>query len=76
MRATRRANLALLAVAILNRRAPGCPHGPKATTSQRKKLHFRFLSNLRFDPIQTQCALMPAICHLTGLKGRTPIMYD
>ena len=83
MRATRRANLALLAAAILNRRAlssselarPWMPGLPQSH-HQRKKRHFRFLSNPRFDPIQTQCALMPAICHLAGLKGRTPIMID
>ena len=26
--------------------------------------------------IRTQCALMPAICQLAGLKGQTPIMID
>ena len=55
---------------------PGCQDCPKTTTSQRKKCHFRFLSNPRFDPVHTQCALMPAICHLAGLKVRTPIMID
>ena len=83
MRATRRTNLALLAAAILNRRAlssselarPWMPALPQSH-HQRKKRHFRFLSNPRFDPIQTQCALMPAICHLAGLKGQTPIMID
>ena len=83
MRATKRANLALLTAAVLNRRAlalaelarpwmPGLPQSHR----HRKKHHFRFLSNLRFDPIQTQCALIPAICHLAGLKGQTPIMID
>ena len=83
MRATRRANLALLTAAILNRRAlalselarpwmPGLPQNHH----QRKKRIFRFLSNPSFDPIQTQCALMPAICQLAGLKGLTPIMID
>ena len=83
MRATRRTNLALLTAAILNRRAlslselarpwmPGLPQNHH----QRKKRHFRFLSNPRFDPIQTQCALMPAICQLAGLKGQTPIIID
>ena len=83
MRATRRTNLALLTAAILNRRAlslselarPWMPGLPQSH-HQRKKRHFRFLSNPRFDPIQTQCALMPAICHLAGLKGLTPIMID
>ena len=83
MRATRRTNLALLAAAILNRRAlalselarPWMPALPQSH-HQRKKRHFHFLSNPRFDPIQTQCALMPAICQLAGLKGQTPIMYD
>ena len=83
MRATRRTNLALLAAAILNRRAlalselarPWMPALPQ-NHYQRKKRHFRFLSNPRFDPIQTQCALMPAICQLAGLKGQTPIMID
>ena len=63
MRATRRTNPALLAAAILSRH-------------QRKKRHFHFRSNPRFDPIQTQCALTPAICQLAGLKGLTPIMID
>ena len=83
MRATRRTNLALLTAAILNRRAlslselarpwmPGLPQNHH----QRKKRIFRFLSNPSFDPIQTQCALMPAICQLAGLKGLTPIMID
>ena len=83
MRATRRANLALLTAAILNRRAlslselarPWMPGLPQSH-HQRKKRIFRFLSNPSFDPIQTQCALMPAICHLAGLKGQTPIMID
>ena len=63
MRATRRTNPALLAAVILSRH-------------QRKKRHFRFLSNPRFDPIRPQCTMMPAICQLAGLKGRTPIMID
>ena len=83
MPATRRTNLALLAAAILNRRAralselarPGMPALPQSHR-QGKKRHFRFLSNPRFDPIQTQCALMPAICQLAGIKGQTPIMID
>ena len=83
MRATRRTNLALLTAAILNRRAlslselarPWMPGLPQSH-HQRKKRIFRFLSNPRFDPIQTQCALMPAICQLAGLKGLTPIMID
>ena len=83
MRATRRTNLALLTAAILNRRAlslselarPWMPGLPQSH-HQRKKRHFRFLSNPSFDPIQTQCALMPAICQLAGLKGQTPIMID
>ena len=73
----------LLTAAILNRRAlalselarPWMPGLPQSH-HQRKKRHFRFLSNPRFDPIQTQCALMPAICQLAGLKGLTPIMID
>ena len=40
---------------------------------RRKKRLYRFLSNSRFDPIRTQCALMPAICHLAGCKGQTPL---
>ena len=83
MRATRRTNLALLTAAILNRRAlalselarPWMPGLPQSH-HQRKKRIFRFLSNPRFDPIQTQCALMPAICQPAGLKGQTPIMID
>lgn len=83
MRATRRTNLALLTAAIRNRRTlalselarpwmPGLPQSHR----QRKKRCFRFLSNPRFDPIQTQCDLMPAICQLAGIKGLTPIMID
>ena len=49
---------------------------PQSHHQPAQKLFFRFLSNPRFDPIQTQCALMPAICRLAGLKGRTPIMID
>ena len=74
--------------AILNRRAlslpelarpwvPGLPQSHHQSLPKRvRQRHFRFLSNPRFDPIQTQCALMPAICRLAGLKGQMPIMYD
>ena len=81
MRATRRANLALLTAAILNRRAPslpelarpwmpGLPQSHHTGLPKRvRQRHFRFRSNPRFDPIRPQCALTPAICHLAGLKG-------
>ena len=83
MRATRRTNLALLTAAILNCRTlsrselarPGMPGLPQSH-HQRKKRLFRSLSNSRFAPVRTQCALMPTICHLAGLKSRTPIMID
>ena len=72
MRATRRTNLAMLTTAILNRRAlslselarPGdAPMLPPA-----QKRFFRFLPkpNPRFDPIRTQCALIPTICQRAG----------
>ena len=74
--------------AILNRRAlslselarpwmPGLPQSHHQSLPKRvRQRHFRFRSNPRFDPIRPQCALMPAICRLAGLKGQTPIMYD
>ena len=57
MRATRPPNLALLTAAILNRRAlalselarPWMTALPQSH-HQRKKCHFRFLSNPRFAP--------------------------
>ena len=88
MRATRRTNLALLTAAIRNRRALArselarpldartAPKPPPGLPKRVRQRHFRFLSNPRFDPIQTQCVLMPTICHLAGLKVRTPIMID
>ena len=51
---------------------PGLPQNHH----QRKSASFASLSNPRFDRIQTQCALTPAICHLAGLKVRTPIMIN
>ena len=84
MRATKHANLALLTAAVINRRdrassglaRPWMPGLPQSHHQPAQKGLFRFLSNPRFDPIQTQCALMPAICRPAGLKGRTPIMID
>ena len=78
-----RAYLALLAAAILNRRRlslselarPWMPALPQ-NHHQRKSASFASSSNPRFDRIQTQCALMPTICHLAGLKMRIPIMID
>ena len=69
LRATRRTNLALLTVAILERRAlaisvlvrvwrvelPYAHH-------QRKKRLFRFLSNAGFDTVAVQTALLGPIC--------------
>ena len=83
MRATRRTNLAILAAALLSRRALAISELARATTpelpeshSQRKKRIRRFISNTNFDPMAAQCALIPAICGLAGLKSLTPVMYD
>ena len=59
--------------------APDARTAPKPPPSLPKRVrqcYFRFRYNPRFDRIQTQCALMPTICHLAGLKVRTPIMID
>ena len=81
VRATRRTNLALLTVAILERRAlailvrawhvqlPYSHH-------QRKKRLFRFLTNIGFDTMVVQTALMGPISQAAKLRGLTPIMID
>ena len=48
---------------------------PARSHHQREKHSWRFLSNPNCDAA-TQCALIPAIGQLAGLKGRTPIMID
>ena len=82
-RATRRANLALLTAAILQRHTlvisvlvrswhvqlPYSHH-------QRKKRLFRFLSNTAFDSVAVQTALLGTICQAARLRGQVPIMID
>ena len=82
-RATRRANLALLTAAILQRHTlvisvlvrswhvqlPYSHH-------QRKKRRFRFLSNAAFDSVAVQTALLGTICQTARLRGLVTIMID
>ena len=76
MRLTQRNNLAIRTAALLNRRALAISE-LAASHHQRKKRIRRFLSNDNFAPISAQCALIPAICQLAGIKGFTPVMtYD
>ena len=70
---TRRTNLAILAAALLNRRALAISELARATMPQlpeshhqRKKRIRRFISNDNFTPMVAQCALIPAICRLAG----------
>ncbi len=82
-RATRRTNLALLTVAILERRALAISVLVRAWRTQlpyshhqRKKRPFRFLSNTGFDTMAVQTALLEPICQAAGLQGRVPMMID
>lgn len=83
LRSTRRTNLALLTVAILERRALAISVLVRAwrlqlpySHHQRKKRLFRFLSNTGFDTMAVQTALLEPICQAAKLKGLTPIMID
>ena len=88
LRATRRTNLALLTVAILERRALAIAVLVRAWRvelpyphHQRKKRLFRFLSNTGFDTVAVQTALLGPIClgpicQTARLKGLAPIMID
>ena len=83
LRATRRTNLALLTVAILERRTLAISVLVRAwriqlpySHHQRKKRLFRFLSNDRFDTVAVQTALLGPICQAARLRGLTPIMID
>ena len=83
VRVTKRDSLAILAAALLGRRALAISELARAAMPelpeshhQRKKRIRRFLSNDNFAPMTAQCALLPAICGLAGLKGLTPIMID
>ena len=83
LRSTRRTNLALLTVAILERRALAISVLVRAwrlelpySHHQRKKRLFRFLSNTGFDTMAVQTALLGPICQGAKLKGLTPIMID
>ena len=83
LRATRRTNLALLTVAILERRALAISVLVRAwrvqlpySHHQRKKRLFRFLSNTGFDTVAVQTALLEPICQAARLRGLTPIMID
>ena len=83
LRATRRTNLALLTVAILERRALAISVLVRAwqiqlpySHHQRKKRLFRFLSNDRFDTVAVQTELFRPICQAARLRGLVPIMID
>ena len=83
LRATRRTNLALLTVAILDRRALAISVLVRAwrvelpySHHQRKKRLFRFLSNAGFATVAVQTALLGPICQAAKLRGLTPIMID
>ena len=83
LRATRRTNLALLTVAILERRALAISVLVRAwrvelpySHHQRKKRLFRFLSNTGFDTVAVQTGLLGPICQTARLKGLVPIMID
>ena len=83
MRATGRAKLALRhhhpqppRPLPLRTGTPQYPGLPQSHRQPAQKRLFRFLSDPRFDPIRTQCALMPVVCRLAAIKGQTPIMYD
>ena len=83
LRATRRTNLALLTVAILERRSLAISVLVRAWRVQlpyshhhRKKRLFRFLSNTGFDTVAVQTALLAPICQAAKLRGLTPIMID
>ena len=83
LRATRRTNLALLTVAILERRTLAISVLVRAwqiqlpySHHQRKKRLFRFLSNVGFDTMAVQTALLGPVCRAVRLRGLTPIMID
>ena len=83
LRATRRANLALLTAAILERRTLTISVLVRAwlvqlpySHHQRKKRLFRFLSNDRFDTMAVQTGLLGPVCQAARLRGLTPIMID
>ena len=83
VRATHRTNLALLTVAILERRALAISVLVRAwrvqlpySHHQRKKRLFRFLSNAGFDTMAVQTALLGSVCRAAKLRGLTPIMID
>lgn len=83
LRATRRANLALLTAAIPERRALKLSVLVRAwmgqlpySHHQRKKRLFRFLSNTGFDAVAVQTTLLRPICAAARLRGPAPIMID
>ena len=85
LRATRRTNLALLTVAILELRALAISVLVRAwqiqlpySRHQRKKRLFRFLCNDRFDTVAVRSARggLGPICQAARLRGLTPIMID
>ena len=47
-----------------------------ASHHQRKKCIRRFLSSDNFALISAQCALIPAMRQMAGIKGLTPVMID
>ncbi len=83
VRTTRQTNLALLTMAILERRALAISVLVRAwrvelpySHHRRKKRLFRFLSNTGFDTVAVQTALLALICQAAKLRGLTPIMID
>ena len=81
MRVTQRDNLAILAAALISRRAlviselarPAMPELPESHRQRKKRIR-RFISNDNFDPMAALCALILAICGLAGFKGRTHLL--
>lgn len=86
LRATRKVNLALLTAAILSRRKLSLsalarelarsPLVESRSHHHNKKRLFRFLSNIRFDPLRAQAAMMTQLSESARLRGLTPIMID
>ena len=83
LRATRRTNLTLHTVAVLERHALAISVLVRAwqvqlpySHHQRKKRLLRFLSNTGFDSVAAQTALLAPLCQAAKLRGLTPITID